>query len=51
MLRQEHIVITQEDRVRTDLGPANEVDPFLDQSLTLRVRGMGLARNDELHRR
>ena len=36
--------------MRTDLGPANELDPFLDQGLSRQVRRMGLARNDELHR-
>ena len=34
----------------TDLGPANEVYPFLDQGLPRLVRRMGLAGNDELHR-
>ena len=49
-LGQMHIVITEEDRMRTDFGLANELYPFLDQSLSRRVRGMGLAREDELHR-
>ena len=36
--------------MRTDLGLANEMDPLLDQRLSRRVRGMGLARQDELYR-
>ena len=50
VLGQEHVVIAEEDRMRTDLGPANELDPLLDQGLSRRVGWMGLARNDELHR-
>ena len=50
MLREEHVVIAEENRMRTGLGPANELDPLLDQGLSCRVRGMGLARKDELHR-
>ena len=35
--------------MRTGLGLANELYPFLDQGLSRRVRGMGLAGKDELH--
>ena len=49
-LGQVHIVVTKENRMRTDFGPANELYPFLDQGLSRLVRWMGLAREDELHR-
>ena len=50
VLGQKHVVVTEENRMRTDLGPANELYPFLDQGLSRLVRRMGLAREDELHR-
>ena len=34
----------------TDFGPTDELYPFLDQGLPCPVRGMGLSREDELHR-
>ena len=45
-----HVVVTEENRMRTDFGLANELYPFLDQGLSRQVRRMGLARKDELHR-
>ena len=45
-----HVVVTEENRMGTNLGPANELYPFLNQGLSRQVCRMGLARNDELHR-
>src|ERR1017187_7897909 len=42
---QVHIVVAQENCVRPDIGPADELYPFLDQGLSRQVRRMSLARN------
>ena len=50
MLRQQHIVVAQEDDVRPGLWLAYEVYPFMDQDLPRPVLRMSLAGNDQLHR-
>ena len=50
MLRQEHVIVAEEDGMGTDIGSADELYPLLDQGLSRLVRRMGLARKDELHR-
>src|SRR5512133_626600 len=46
---EKHVIVTQEDDVRTGVTPSDESCPLLDQGLPLPVIGMGLARHDKLH--
>ena len=50
VLCQEHIVITEEDCMRTGFRLADELYPLLDQGLARQVCRMSLTRKDELHR-
>ena len=50
VLGQEHVVVAEEDDMRRDLGPPDEVGPSLDQGLPGLVGRVGLAGEDQLHR-
>ena len=50
MLGQEHVIVTEEDRMGTRLGLPDEMYPFSNQGLASLVRRMRLAGDDELHR-
>jgi hypothetical protein len=49
MLRNDHVLISDEDDVRTHFWPAYELNPLLDHCLPGRVRRMRFACDDELH--
>src|SRR5215467_5760274 len=49
MLRNDHVVVGNEDDVRTHFWPAYELNPLLDHCLSRFVGGMRLAGDDELH--
>ena len=50
LLRQQHIVVAQEDDVGAGLRLADKLYPFMDQFLSRTVFRMGLTGDDELHR-
>src|SRR6516165_5662498 len=49
MLRNDHVVVGNEDDVRTHFWPAYELNPLLDHCPSRFVGGMRLAGDDELH--
>src|ERR1017187_10427589 len=49
MLAQEHVVVTEEDRMGRRLGPPDEMHPVPNQGLPALVRRMRLAGDDELY--